>query len=151
VSMPVGAVRMTERHLKSDPPHAAELAACAADVRTMVAAAIQRVPVERAHTVVGVAGTITSLAQLRLGLTRYAPELTHHIHIQLSDIEALYVRLAGLTTAQRRDILADPKRAEVSVAGALILRTLLTELRVQEILVSERDLLDGLTASLLRP
>jgi len=151
VSMPLGAVRMTERYLKGDPPNTEELTACTADVRAVFADAIQRVPVVRARTVVGVAGTITSLAQLQLGLMRYAPELTHHSRIQLSDIEVLYTRLAALPTAQRRSILADPKRAEVCVAGALILRTLLVELDVREILVSERDLLDGLTASLRTP
>jgi exopolyphosphatase/guanosine-5'-triphosphate,3'-diphosphate pyrophosphatase len=117
-------------------------------VRAVLRGALAQVPVARARTVVGVAGTITSLAHLQLGLTRYTPERTHRSRLTLTEVETLYQRLSALPNCERRAILADPKRAEVIAAGALILRELLAELPQRELLASERDILDGLATSL---
>jgi len=149
ISVPLGCVRMTERHIATDPPDTAELDACAADVRSVLASVRARVDVAQAATVIGVAGTITSLAHLQQGCLRYAPELTHHSRLQRVAVELLCGRLAAAPLVPRRALLADPKRAEVIVAGAVILRTILQELAIPELVVSESDILDGLAASLL--
>jgi exopolyphosphatase/guanosine-5'-triphosphate,3'-diphosphate pyrophosphatase len=149
ISVPLGCVRMTERHIATDPADHAELEACAADVRRILADVRARVDVSRAITIIGVAGTITSLAHLQQGCLRYAPELTHHSRLAREDVEVLCGRLASAPLVPRRALLADPKRAEVIVAGAVILRTIMREFAISELVVSETDILDGLAASLV--
>ena len=149
ISVPMGCVRMTERHLQGDPPTRAQLDAVVADVRTILEQVKRTVPIERARLMIGLAGTITSLASLQQGARRYDPALTHHSRLTRADVDGLCERLAGATIAERRVMLAEPKRAEVIVGGALVLRTLLHELSVGELMVSETDILDGLAASLL--
>lgn len=149
ISVPMGCVRMTERHLRSDPPAAAEIEACVADVRVIMAQVKRAVPVQRARLMIGLAGTITSLASLRQDAKRYDPAITHHSRLSRADVTELCQRLTTATVAARRGMLAEPKRAEVIVGGALVLRTILEELAIDELMVSETDILDGLAASLL--
>lgn len=148
ISVPLGCVRMTERCIHSDPPTAAELAACEDATRAVLADVKREVPVQRARLMIGLAGTITSLASLAAGSMRYDPAVTHHSRLQRQVVRALCERLAGVTIAKRRAMLAEPKRAEVLVAGAVVLHTIMQELAVDELMVSESDILDGLAASL---
>jgi exopolyphosphatase / guanosine-5'-triphosphate,3'-diphosphate pyrophosphatase len=148
LSTQMGCVRMTERHLKADPPSAAELEACFADVRRELTKVRAVMDVSRARTVVGLAGTVTALSAMQLGLTRYDASKTHHSRITRSQVEALFNRLSVATVAERRNLLAEPARAEVIVGGAAVLLTTMRDLSLDELLVSERDILDGLAASL---
>lgn len=148
-SVAMGCVRMTERYIKTDPPSQEELAACAQGARTVVAKVAAEIPVARARLMVGVAGTVTSLASLALGCMRYDPTVTHHSRLRLDVVERLCQRLASVAVAERRGMLAEPKRAQVIVAGAIVLRTIMQELSRNELMVSETDILDGLAASLL--
>lgn len=149
ISLQMGCVRMTERHLKADPPSASELAACVADVRRELGRAREVVDAGRARTVVGLAGTVTALSAMQLGLTRYDATQTHHSRLTRAQVEALFSRLSAATLAERRRLLAEPARAEVIVGGAVVLHTLMQELALDQLLVSERDILDGLAASLV--
>lgn len=148
ISVPLGAVRMTERCIHSDPPTAAELDACADATRAVLFEVKREVPYQRARLMVGVAGTITSLASLSKGSLRYDPAVTHHSRLQRVQVRELYERLASVPVAERRSMLAEPKRAEVLVAGAVVLHTIMSELAIDELMVSESDILDGLAASL---
>jgi exopolyphosphatase/guanosine-5'-triphosphate,3'-diphosphate pyrophosphatase len=148
ISVDMGCVRMTERHLRSDPPAPAELAAIEADVSRALRDVKRAVPVERARTLIGLAGTVTAIAAMQLGLKAYDATKTHHAELTRAQVETLYARLVGMTIEQRRSVLAEPKRAEVIAGGAAVLVTILRELAVDELLVSETDILDGLTASL---
>jgi exopolyphosphatase / guanosine-5'-triphosphate,3'-diphosphate pyrophosphatase len=148
LSTQMGCVRMTERHLKTDPPSADQLQACFADVRRETTRVRAVIDVNRARTVVGLAGTVTALSAMQLGLTRYDASQTHHSRLTRAQIEALFSRLSAATVAERRNMLAEPARAEVIVGGAAVLLTILRELSLDELLVSERDILDGLAASL---
>lgn len=147
ISVDMGCVRMTERHLRSDPPAPAELAALEADVRATLSRVRQVVPVERTRTLIGLAGTVTALAALQLGLDHYDASQTHHARLTRAQVEASYARLAAMTIQQRRSVLAEPKRAEVIAGGAGVLATILREFAIDELLVSETDILDGLAAS----
>ena len=149
LSLQMGCVRMTERHLRSDPPTSEELEACRADVRAVLAPVRAVINVKKARCVVGLAGTVTALSAMQLGLTRYDATRTHHSRLSASQVSALCARLAAATVAERRQMLVEPARAEVIVGGALVLSTLLSELGIDELRVSERDILDGLAASLL--
>jgi exopolyphosphatase/guanosine-5'-triphosphate,3'-diphosphate pyrophosphatase len=148
ISVALGSVRMTERFIHSDPPTAAELAACEQATRAALVDVKRAVPYQRARLLVGLAGTITSLASLMKGSMRYDPAVTHHSRLQRNEVKALCERLASVAVAERRGLLAEPKRAEVLVAGAVVLHTIMQELGIAELMVSESDILDGLAASL---
>jgi len=138
VSLDIGSVRLTERHLLSDPPTETELKACAAAARSLLPDG------PRPDRAIGVAGTITSLAALDLGLTEYDPERVHGHRLSLDGIEQQLSRLAAMPLAERRRIPAlDPDRASVIVAGAVILHEVLAHFGVEEIEASERDILHG--------
>jgi exopolyphosphatase / guanosine-5'-triphosphate,3'-diphosphate pyrophosphatase len=141
-SLDLGGVRLTERFLHSDPPAAEELAACASAVRALLA---ERVPDEiRPRTAIGVAGTITSIAALDLGLEEYDPESVHGHRVSREGVAAQLERLASVPLAERREIPAlDPDRAPVIVAGAVILSEVLDHFGLDGLEASERDILDG--------
>lgn len=148
ISVQMGCVRMTERHLHRDPPSAQELQACERDVRRELARVRAVMDPSQARTVLGLAGTVTALSALQLGLTAYDASRTHHSRLSAAQVSNLCARLAEKSVAERRQMLAEPARAEVIVGGAVVLRALLNELKLDELLVSEHDILDGLVASL---
>jgi exopolyphosphatase / guanosine-5'-triphosphate,3'-diphosphate pyrophosphatase len=140
-SLDLGSVRYTERYIHTDPPGSAELDACAAAVRAVLE---ERVPV-RADAAVGVAGTVTTLAALDLGLDRYERERVHGHRLTLEGAQRQLARLAALPLAERREVPAlDPERAPVIVAGAVILTETLAFFGLDAIEVSEHDILDGI-------
>jgi len=148
VSLQMGCVRMTERHLHGDPPTAEELRACEQDVRRALAEARAQIDVGKARTVVGLAGTVTALSAMQLGLTHYDAARTHHSQLSAAQVATLCARLASANVAERRGLLVEPARAEVIVGGALVLSAIMSEWGIAELRVSERDILDGLAASL---
>jgi exopolyphosphatase/guanosine-5'-triphosphate,3'-diphosphate pyrophosphatase len=148
ISVKMGCVRMTERYLQSDPPAPGEIAACQREISRILETVRGAVPVQQARRMIGLAGTITTLASLQQGLMRYDPTRTHHARLTRDDVERLFARLASADVATRRGMLAEPKRAEVIVGGVLVLLMILREFAITELLVSESDILDGLAASL---
>lgn len=148
LSLNMGCVRMAERHLKSDPPTDAEVERCLSDVRSLLAEVRRTIDVARARTVVGLAGTITTLAALSLGLERYDPSRTHHATLTRSAVDALFERLRRMSIAERRAVMFEAKRADVIVGGVAVLVAIMDELAIEQLLVSESDILDGLAASL---
>jgi exopolyphosphatase / guanosine-5'-triphosphate,3'-diphosphate pyrophosphatase len=149
VSLQLGCVRMTERHLKSDPPAPSELAACFEDVQRVLLEHASGIDSQRARTVIGVAGTVTALAGMALGLKAYDAARTHHSTLTLPEVEASFERLSQATVAERRQLLSQPARAEIIVGGAVVLLAIMRHFRITELLVSEHDILDGLAASLV--
>jgi exopolyphosphatase/guanosine-5'-triphosphate,3'-diphosphate pyrophosphatase len=141
-SLDVGSVRLTERFLHSDPPSAYELDTCGRAAREMLA---ERIPDDlRTEAAIGVAGTITSIAALDLGLEEYDPERVHGHRLSRAGVGAQLERLASLPLAERREVPAlDPDRAPVIVAGAVILEQALDRFGLESIEASEHDLLDG--------
>jgi len=136
-SLDVGCVRVTERFLASDPPTEPELAAAAAYVRSLL-------PAYEARVAIGVAGTVTTLATLDLGLEEYDPELTHGHRIARASVERELERLAGMTLDERLQVPGiEPGRAPVIVAGLVVLLEIMEAYDLAEIEVSERDILHG--------
>jgi exopolyphosphatase/guanosine-5'-triphosphate,3'-diphosphate pyrophosphatase len=139
ISTNLGSVRLTERFLGSDPPTAEEVAEVGDAIRAVLAE--HAVP---ATYGVGVAGTVTSLAALDLGLIEYDSNRVHGHLLSKDAVRAQLDRLAALPLDARREVPGlEPERAPVIVAGAAILLEVLGYLRLSEIAVSERDLLDG--------
>jgi exopolyphosphatase/guanosine-5'-triphosphate,3'-diphosphate pyrophosphatase len=145
-SMDVGAVRLHERRLHSDPPTAAEVAACVADIDAALDAC-EVDPVE-ARQVVGVAGTAITVTSGVLGLTAYDPTLTDQAVISVHDVHAYVDWLVARTVAERRALpYMHPGRADVIDAGALILSRVLRRTRTTTMTISEADILDGIAWS----
>jgi exopolyphosphatase / guanosine-5'-triphosphate,3'-diphosphate pyrophosphatase len=143
-SLDVGSVRLTERFLHSDPPSSAEVDDAVTAVRALLA---ERVPDEirtRTGSAVGVAGTITSLAALALGLDDYDRERVHGFQLSANALNDQLERLAGAPVAERRTMRPlDPDRAPVIVGGALVAREVLSYFQLDALEISERDILDG--------
>jgi exopolyphosphatase / guanosine-5'-triphosphate,3'-diphosphate pyrophosphatase len=136
-SLDIGCVRLTERFLSSDPPTHAELDACAGHVRGLL-------PELDVAAGIGVAGTVTTLAALDLGLDGYDPERIHGHRIPAAAVKTQLDRLASLPIEERRRVPGlDPERAPVIVAGAVIVRELLTRYGLPHLEASERDILHG--------
>ena len=149
VSVDIGCVRMTERHLRDDPPTPDQVAAAEADVSAAVERALQTVPAKRARTLIGLAGSVTTVAALALRLNAYDAARIHHARIPYSDVAAVTGNLLALTHAQRLTLPPmHPGRADVIGAGALILRVLMEGVGADAVIASEHDILDGIAWSL---
>jgi exopolyphosphatase / guanosine-5'-triphosphate,3'-diphosphate pyrophosphatase len=143
-SLPLGAVAMTERFLAHDPPLASEVAALQTALTHRLKPVLARIA-GRPLRVAGVGGTITSLAAIEQHLSHYDPQRIHRFRLTRRAVDALTGRLLAMTVAERRGIRGlQPERADVILAGALVLRYLLSALRCRQISVSEADLLWGL-------
>ena len=148
ISLDIGCVRVSERFLHGDPPRAAELDAAADHVRGLLARVEREVPCRRAKTWLGLAGTVTTLAARDAGLAAYDPSITHGYRLARERVEALHAELARRTQAERVPLLLEAKRAPVIVGGSIILLEVMRFFDLASIIVSERDILDGLAASL---
>jgi exopolyphosphatase/guanosine-5'-triphosphate,3'-diphosphate pyrophosphatase len=148
-SVDIGCVRMTERHLHSDPPTAPEVAAARADIDAAISLAHDTVPLDQAQTLVGLAGSVTTVAAMALDLPRYQPERIHHARITADDVRLISARLLSMDHDARAALpFMHPGRVDVIGAGALVLAALLDRVPVGEVVVSEHDILDGIAWSL---
>jgi len=145
-SVDVGCVRLTERHLRADPPTPAQVAAARDHIDSGLDEAARSVPLDRARTLVGLAGSVTTVAAIALRLPRYDPERIHRARIPAADVHTVTARLLALSSAERAALpVMHPGRADVIAAGALILDAVLERLpQVCDVLVSEHDILDGM-------
>jgi exopolyphosphatase/guanosine-5'-triphosphate,3'-diphosphate pyrophosphatase len=148
-SVDVGCVRMTERHVRHDPPDADEVAAIVRDVDAAIARAAEAVPLARARTLVGLAGSVTTTAALALDLPAYDADLIHGSRVSAADVDAVSDRLLALDHDARAALaVMHPGRVDVINAGVLVLRRILHATGLQDVLVSEHDILDGIAWSL---
>jgi exopolyphosphatase/guanosine-5'-triphosphate,3'-diphosphate pyrophosphatase len=153
-SVNIGCVRMTERHLHGDPPTPREVAAATADIDAALADAARGnfgagESAGQARTLIGLAGSVTTVAAIALGLAEYDSRRIHHSRIAAAQVHEICVQLLGQTRAQRAMIGSmHPGRVDVIGAGALILDRIMTKFGFTEVLVSEHDILDGIAWSL---
>ena len=142
-SLQAGVVRLSERHLASDPPAPSELDALAADVRGQIAAALEG-PAPAVGLGIAVAGTPTSLAAVEQRLDPYDPARVHGYRLAIDSIQHLLSQLASLPLAERREVTGlDPERAPTIVAGVVILIEVMRAFALDEIEASEHDILHG--------
>ena len=150
VSVDIGCVRMTERHLGGDPPTAEQIEEAERDIAVGVERALAVVPGRRARTLVGLAGSVTTVTGLALGLDRYRPEAIHHARVSYDQVAAVTANLLGRTRQQRLALpVMHPGRADVIGAGALVLRVVMERVGIDGVVASEHDILDGICYSLL--
>jgi exopolyphosphatase/guanosine-5'-triphosphate,3'-diphosphate pyrophosphatase len=150
VSVDIGCVRLTERHLRDDPPTAGQIAAAIVDIEAAVDRALSVVGEPAGATLVGVAGTVTTVAGIALDLPAYDPARIHHSSVSAVNVRRVAEELLGMTHDQRLALpVMHPGRADVIGAGALILRLIVDRAGVAELVASEHDILDGIAYSLI--
>ena len=151
VSLEIGCVRLFEKHLHSDPPTGEELTALRDEVGAALAPAAEQLDVPHGARLVGVAGTVTQLATLKAGIPVYDPDVTHHAVLSHGDVRQLARRLETLPYEKRSRVKGlEPGRVDVIVAGAEILLRVMETFDAAEVLVSEKDILDGLVLELIK-
>jgi exopolyphosphatase/guanosine-5'-triphosphate,3'-diphosphate pyrophosphatase len=151
LSIDVGCVRLFERHLASDPPAPEEVAALRRDVREHLAKVPEVLDPGTARRVVGVAGTVTTVTAIALGLERYDPERIHHAVVDSRRIGQTAERLTAMTIAQRAALPVMAKgREDVIAAGALVLDEICRTFGFPRLIASETDILDGVLLGLAR-
>ena len=146
-SLPFGSVRLTEKHVRHEPPAADELDAVAREVDAALAAVPWPAPAATlpARLLIGVAGTVTSLAAMSLALATYDPARVHGHELDLAALDAEIARLAASTQAERERIVGlDPRRADVILAGAIILRRIAAAAGARAVRVNDRGIRWGL-------
>ncbi|MFI6261951.1 exopolyphosphatase [Micromonospora sp. NPDC051006] len=149
MSVDIGCVRMTERHLHGDPPGLDEIAAARADITVAVDRALAVVPGREAATLVGLAGSVTTVVAIAQGLRAYEPARIHHARVSYEAVAEVTADLLGKTREQRLAMpVMHPGRADVIGAGALVLRVIMERAGMPSVVASEHDILDGIAWSL---
>ncbi|WP_405592669.1 exopolyphosphatase [Streptomyces sp. NBC_01190] len=149
-SVDIGCVRLTERHLLhdgdlTDPPTAPHVAAITADIDAALTEAAGTVPLDLAGTLVGLAGSVTTVAGIALELAAYDSAAIHHSRLSVEQVREITSRLLAATHAERAAIpVMHEGRVDVIGAGALILLRIMERTGAQEVVVSEHDILDGI-------
>lgn len=151
-SVNIGCVRMTERHLRDDPPTPEQVEAATAQIIGDVDAALATVDPDRScRSLVGLAGSVTTVAGLALGLPEYDPVAIHHARLSYDEVAQVTATLLRQTRQQRLESpVMHPGRADVIAGGALVLRTIMERSGIDSVLASEHDILDGIAARLRR-
>jgi exopolyphosphatase/guanosine-5'-triphosphate,3'-diphosphate pyrophosphatase len=150
-SVDVGCVRLTERHLHGDPPSAEEIARTEADLRAALDDVRAEVPVGQAATLVGLAGSVTTVAALAMKLPAYDADVIHGSRVPVDDVRRVTADLLAATRSRRAaEPVMHPGRVDVIGAGALVLRVVMDEFGFDEVVVSEHDILDGIALRLAR-
>jgi exopolyphosphatase / guanosine-5'-triphosphate,3'-diphosphate pyrophosphatase len=148
-SINIGCVRMSERHMISDPPSQDQVLATITDVDDAISQAMQKVPVQEMKTLVAVAGTATTIAAAALELDSYQPDRIHGSVISLAQVVDVRDRFVSMTKAERAALpYMHPGRVDVIAAGAVVLARIMERVEADQVTISEHDILDGIAASI---
>jgi exopolyphosphatase / guanosine-5'-triphosphate,3'-diphosphate pyrophosphatase len=148
-SINVGCVRMTERHLHSDPPNRFEINETISTLHDELRVVRNHLPITSTSTFIGLAGSVTTIAAMSLGLATYDPRKIHGSVLSLSQVEGVTEQLLTMPRHERAALgFMHPGRVDVIGGGALVLRESMRELELNHVLVSEHDLLDGVVSEL---
>lgn len=149
-SMNVGCVRMTERHAPGGNPTDSQEQAIRADVRAALAAAREKVDLSNVKTVIGVAGTVTTVAAHALKIDKYDPNVLHGAAISSQQVSQTAADFIKLSFEERTALpYMHPGRVEVITAGAIVLDEIIKEIKANKLIASERDILDGVAWSIV--
>jgi exopolyphosphatase/guanosine-5'-triphosphate,3'-diphosphate pyrophosphatase len=149
ISVDVGCVRMTERHLHDDPPSPSQVDEARADIDAAIARAAEVVPLDDAETLIGLAGSVTTVVALALRLSAYDPARIHHARISADEVGEVTGRLLAMTRAERAALpVMHEGRVDVIGAGALVLHRIMERGGFDSVVASEHDILDGIALSI---
>lgn len=148
-SVNIGCVRMTERHLRDDPPSATQIVAATADIDTAIEQARAATSFNEAQYLIGLAGSVTTVAALALGLPEYDSSRIHGSRISRDEVHRVTQQMLNATRAQRAaQPVMHPGRVDVIGGGALVLDRIMAAGGFGEVIVSEHDILDGIVLRL---
>ena len=148
-SVNIGCVRMTERHLHSNPPTQPEIASTISDIDIHIELIKATIPINSETTFIGLAGSVTTIAAMALGLTEYDADIIHGSILSREQVESVTDALLQMNHKERANLgFMHPGRVDVIGGGALVLRESMRLLGFDQVLVSEKDLLDGVVLSL---
>jgi exopolyphosphatase/guanosine-5'-triphosphate,3'-diphosphate pyrophosphatase len=151
LSTNVGCVRMTERHLIGDPPTAQQIAGATKDIDAAIDQAAKVVQLSDARSLIGLAGSVTTVAALALNLSEYRSEVIHGSRISADQVHKVATDLLAMPRAQRAELgPMHPGRIDVIGGGALVLDRIMQKTGITEVVVSERDILDGIARDLAK-
>jgi exopolyphosphatase/guanosine-5'-triphosphate,3'-diphosphate pyrophosphatase len=149
-SVDVGCVRLTERHLHDDPPTRRQVDAAVADVEAAIDRVAEVVQIDASKTLVGLAGSVTTVVALALGLTEYDASRIHHAQVGAAQVADITAQLLAASRAERAAMpVMHPGRVDVIGAGALVLDTIMRRGQFAAVVASEHDILDGIAYSLV--
>ncbi|HTW19100.1 MAG TPA: Ppx/GppA phosphatase family protein [Mycobacteriales bacterium] len=147
-SVDIGCVRMTERHLRDDPPTAEQVEAARGDILAAIDEVAAHVDLESARTLIGLAGSVTTVVGIALDLPEYDPLRIHHARIAADDVHSVTKSLLAATHEERAQVgLMHPGRVDVIGGGALVLDTVMQRTGIDSVVASEHDILDGIAFS----
>lgn len=150
ISVDIGCVRLTERYLRDDPPTQAQIDAAAAAIDAALATVADAVGVAGARTLVGLAGSVTTVTAIALGLTTYDADRVHHAKISAHEVHEVTASLLAKNHEERAaNPVIHPGRVDVIGAGALILDRTMDRFGFDEMVASEHDILDGVAWSMV--
>ena len=150
ISTNVGCVRMTERHLISDPATPQQIAAAISDIDAAIDLAYGAVPIAQANSLIGLAGSVTTVAAIALGLSEYDSTAIHGSRISAQDVHRVTQDLLAMTRAERAKLgPMHEGRIDVIGSGALVLDRIMIRTGLKQVVVSERDILDGIARGLI--
>ncbi len=140
---------MTERHLHSDPPTRQEIETAISDIDNQIELIHRTISINSGTTFIGLAGSVTTVAAMAMGLNDYDADLIHGSVVSIEEVDAVTDKLLHMTRAQRAELrFMHPGRVDVIGGGALVLRESMRILGFNQVLVSEKDLLDGVVLNL---
>lgn len=144
-SVNVGCVRMSERFLGNDPPSPLALGRMESKVVNEINSVTRRLLPEQPGLGVGLAGTVTTVSGINLGLEEYDTDSIHHSRLTRREVEEVFMELASVPLLERRQAMGlEADRADIIVGGIAVLRAVMDSAGLDEIIVSEKDILDGL-------
>ena len=150
-SVDVGCVRMSERFLTMDPPSPVAVGRMESYIVGQIKPVISEILPQGVSPAIGLAGTVTTLSAIKQGLEEYDTDRIHHSTLSRAEVEELFVKLASVDVEERRRVMGiEPGRADIIVGGTAVLRVIMDLAGLEEILVSEKDILDGIVIGLYR-
>lgn len=149
VSEDIGCVRMTERHLRSDPPTGVEIAEAIGDIDAAIDDALAVTRFDEAQHLIGLAGSVTTVAALAMGLPEYDSRRIHGSRIASDDVHTVTARMLAASRRERAaEPVMHPGRVDVIGGGALVLDRIIVKGGFRQVIVSEHDILDGIALGL---
>jgi exopolyphosphatase/guanosine-5'-triphosphate,3'-diphosphate pyrophosphatase len=149
-SLPVGCIRLTEKYLLSDPPTNKQIKKSFLFLEPILTNSLNKISNFKIQQIIGLGGTISAIASIKLGLKKYDFNKLHLFNLKLNEIENIFKKLSEINLKERRRVIGlEKERADTILGGTIILLALLKFLKIDEIIVSQRDMLDGIILSLI--
>jgi len=149
-SLPIGCIRLTEKHLLSDPPNKEQIKNSFIFLESILRNSLKKISDFDIYQIIGLGGTISALVSIKQKLKKHNFNKIHLFKLKIEDIEKIFERLSKISLKERKEVIGlEEKRADTVLGGTIILLSLLRIFKKNEIIISQRDMLDGIIYSLI--